>query len=321
MNLFRSVRAVTEASDTGTGPIDWQAVGEAAKAGVDPGSLDLSAAEEAGYAADVREARERLQSVGGVEFDLPRTIEVQSRHHWIDANVRTFRRVMRPFEEHGPTVLPGVTRVINTGSMAFMLSFLAKNVLGQYDPLLLAEGENAGHELYFVHPNINRTATELDVDYPRFRRWIAFHEVAHAAEFGAAPWLAPYLEQRLEDGIETFTQGGFDREAFHELNVAMTAVEGYAELLMDLAFDDDYADLREKLDARRRQGGPLTKLVRRALGLGLKRRQYERGARFFRTVADARGIKAASAVWDRPENLPTEAELDHPERWLTRVNP
>jgi len=319
MNLFRSVRAVTEASGSGTGPIDWEAVAEAAKAGVEPGDLDLPASEQEAYATDVREARERLRSVGGVEFDLPDSIEIQNRHHWIEANIRTFRRVMRPFEEHGPTVLPGLTRSVNTGSMAFMLSFLAKNVLGQYDPLLLAEADDAGHELYFVHPNIVETAGVLDVDYPRFRRWIAFHEVSHAAEFGAAPWLADYLEERLEEGIETFTEGGFDRQSFHDLNVAMTAVEGYAELLMDRAFDDDYADLRAKLDARRQQGGPLTKLVRRLLGLGLKRRQYERGARFFRTVADARGVEAASAVWERPENLPTENELDHPERWLARV--
>ncbi|MFB6155055.1 MAG: zinc-dependent metalloprotease [Haloferacaceae archaeon] len=321
MNLFRSVRVVTEASGSGSGPIDWEAVAEAAKASVDPGALDLSEAEERGYADDVRDARERLRSVGGVEFDLPRTIEVQNRHHWIDANIRTFERVMRPFEEHSPAVLPGVARAINTGSMAFMLSFLANNVLGQYDPLLLAEGDDVDHELYFVHPNIEKTAATLQVDYPRFRRWIAFHEVSHAAEFGSAPWLAPYLERRLEDGIESFTEGGFDRDSFRELNVAMTAVEGYAELLMDLAFDDDYADLRAKLDARRRQGGPLTKLVRRALGLGLKRRQYERGARFFRTVAEARDVRAASVVWERPENLPTEAELDRPERWLSRVDP
>ena len=101
----------------------------------------------------------------------------------------------------------------------------------------------------------------------------------------------------------------------------MTAVEGYAEMLMDRAFDAEYADLRRKLDARRRGGGPLTKLARRLLGLGMKRRQYERGAEFFGTVADDRGVAAAAAVWDDPANLPTDAEFDDPARWVARVDP
>jgi uncharacterized protein (DUF2342 family) len=319
MNLFRSVRAVTTAS--GTGVIDWDAVAEAAKSATEPGDLTLPAEEREGFAADVRDARTRLQSVAGVEFDLPDTVEVQNRHHWIDANVRTFRRVMAPVEEHGVSVLPGVTRVLNTGTMAVMLSFLGNNVLGQYDPLLLAEADDADHGLYFVRPNILAVAESLDVDYPRFRRWIAFHEVAHAAEFGAAPWLSTHLEQRMEQGIEALADGGVDRQAFRELDTAMTAVEGYAELLMDRAFDDDYSDLRAKLDARRSGGGPLAQLLRRALGLGLKRRQYERGASFFTTVADARGVQAASRVWDHPDNLPTDEELDTPEKWILRVDP
>jgi uncharacterized protein (DUF2342 family) len=320
MNLFRSVRAVAESTGDGTGAIDWEAVAEAAQVSTEAGSLALTAAEREGYAADVRDARTRLRSVGEVDFDLPRTIEIQNRHHWIDANIRTFERVMHPIEEHGATVLPGVTRVVNTGTMAFVLSFLARHVLGQYDPLLLADGDD-DHGLYFVHPNIVRVADLLDVEYPRFRRWIAFHEVAHAAEFGAAPWLSEHLETRMERGLDALAEGSLDREAFEELDVAMTAVEGYAELLMDRAFDDEYADLRAKLDARRQGGGPVARLARRLLGLGLKRRQYERGARFFRSVADARGVAAASHVWDRPENLPTSAELDDPSRWIRRVDP
>jgi uncharacterized protein (DUF2342 family) len=319
MNLYRSVRAVAGSTGDGSGAIDWDAVAEAARASTEAGSLALSPAEREGYAADVRDARRRLRSVGEVQFDVPATIEIQNRHHWIDANIRTFERVMRPIEEHGTTVLPGVTRVVNTGTMAFVLSFLAKHVLGQYDPLLLADDDD--HGLYFVHPNIRRVAGVLDVDYPRFRRWIAFHEVAHAAEFGAAPWLSDHLETRMERGLDALAAGDIDREAFADLDVAMTAVEGYAELLMDRAFDDEYADLREKLDARRQGGGPLARIVRRLLGLGLKRRQYERGARFFRVVADARGVAAASRVWDRPENLPTNDELDDPSRWLRRVDP
>ncbi|SFR59710.1 zinc-dependent metalloprotease [Halogeometricum limi] len=322
MDIFRSVHAVATASGDGdgTGAIDWSAVADAAKNVTDPGDLTLSEADRQGYATDVRDARARLREVGEVEFDVPDAIEVQNRHHWIDANIRTFERVMRPIEERGRVALPGVTRVVNTGTMAFMLSFLGKNVLGQYDPLLLAEGDEA-HGLYFVHPNIVKAAESLDVDLPRFRRWIAFHEVSHAAEFGAAPWLSDHLETRMQDGLDALADGEFDRDAFSDLDTAMTAVEGYAELLMDRAFDEEYEDLRAKLDARRRGGGPVARIARRLLGLGMKRRQYERGAKFFETVADERGVGAASVVWEKPENLPTEAEIENPWKWISRVNP
>ena len=315
MNLFRSAQAVADADNGGI--IDWGSVAEAAKASTPAGDLTLSSEEQTGFRADVRDARDRLRAAGGIEFALPETVEIQHRHHWIDANIETFRRVVDPLEPSA-TVLPGVSRTVNTGTMAVTLGFLSRNVLGQYDPLLLADG---GHALYFVRPNIRRVADELGVDYPRFRRWIAFHEVAHAAEFGVAPWLPDYLESRMQDSVTAISAGDLDQATFEELTAAMTAVEGYAELLMDRAFDEEYADLRAKLDARRGSGGPLKRLMSRLLGLGLKRDQYERGARFFETVADARGLEAASVVWERPEHLPTDAELAEPIQWLDRVDP
>ncbi len=339
MDILRSLRAVSEAS--GPGVVDWDRATAAAKASTDPGSLALTAGERADYAADVRDARTRLREVAGIDFEVPDEIEVQNRHHWIDASVGTFENVMRPIEAAatgqregpdtgplaGPTGGPAagfsrdLSRIANTGSMAFTLGFLARNVLGQYDPLLLADEPDADHGLYFVHPNIVAVAASLDVAYPRFRRWIAFHEVTHAAEFGAAPWLPEYLESRVERGVDELTAGTLDRESFAELQTAMTAVEGYAEVLMDRAFDDEYVDLRRKLDERRGGGGPVRRIASRLLGLGLKRRQYERGAAFFRHVADARGIEAAGTVWEQPANLPTSAEIEDPEAWLVRVDP
>ena len=335
MSLYQSVRAVANARGGETEWIDWRATAEAAKQARDQGVLTLDDAERRAYATDVRDARSRLRTVGGLEFDIPQTIEVQNRHHWIDANIKTFERMLDPIDIatlvddtnalNGPSGY--ATRMVNTGSMAAALAFLSGNVLGQYDPQLLSqttdtiETNENNHELYFVHPNIVDVAAELDVEYPRFRRWIAFHEVAHAAEFGAAPWLRTHIEDRIESGLEALTGGRLDRSAFSDVDIVMTAVEGYAELLMDRAFDEEYADLRAKLDARRGGGGPVAQLFRRLLGLGVKERQYERGAQFFETIADQRGVKAAATVWEDPRYLPDESELDNPQYWIDRVNP
>jgi uncharacterized protein (DUF2342 family) len=314
MSLYRSVQAVTGAS--GDGPIDWAAVAEAAKAATSPGDVDLPAQEREAYARDVREARDRVREVTALDFDLPERVEIQHRHHWVDANIATFERLMAPVQSQAEYI-PGVARVVNTGSMAFVLSFLSRNVLGQYDPLLLADNDD--HALYFVRPNIQRVADELPAPYDRFRRWIVFHEVAHAAEFGAAPWLPDHLESEMTEAVEKLAEGTLDRDSLGQLDTTMTAVEGYAELVMDRAFDEEYADLRDALDARRQGRGPLQRLVRRLLGLGMKRRQYERGKDFFEAVVEATDIETAGRVWESPETLPTAAELDEPERWLARV--
>jgi uncharacterized protein (DUF2342 family) len=314
MSFYRSVRAVTGAS--GDGPVDWTAVGDAAKAATDSGDIAVSAEEQAAYADDVRDARDRIRRVAALDFDLPGAIEIQSRHHWIDANIATFERVMAPIESRAEYI-PGVARMVNTGSMTLALSFLSNNVLGQYDPLLLADNDD--HKLYFVRPNIQRVAESLDVPYPRFRRWIAFHEVTHAAEFGAAPWLPDHLETTMQEAIEKLSSGTIDRSQLGDLDTAMTAIEGYAELVMDEAFDGEYADLRRKLDERRSGRGPLQQLIRRVLGLNMKRRQYERGKEFFEAVVDARDIETAGLVWQSPETLPSDEELDDPSMWLARV--
>jgi uncharacterized protein (DUF2342 family) len=314
MSLYRSVRAVTGA--TGDGPIDWAAVAEAAKTATDPGDLDVSAAEQEAYAEDVRAARDRVQTVTAIDFPLPEQIEIQHRHHWIDANIETFERVMSPLEDQ-TAAMPGLARIVNTGSMAFALTFLSRHVMGQYDPLLLADSND--HALYFVRPNIKRAASQLDAPYDRFRRWIAFHEVTHAAEFGSAPWLSTHLETVMEDAIEKLAAGNLDRDAMSTLNTTMTAVEGYAELVMDQAFDEEYDDLRRKLDARRQGRGPFERLVRRLLGLSVKRQQYERGKEFFEGVVDRRDIETAGRVWEGPEMLPTDDELDDPAAWIRRI--
>lgn len=313
VDLYRSLEAIAAASGDGT--VDWSAVAEAAKAATEPGPLALRPGEQEGFASDVRDARAAVRAASGLSFDVPQTVEVHNRHHWIDANVPTFEAVMAPLEER-QVAFPGILRRANTATMATLLSFLADHVLGQYDPVLLAEGD---HALYFVRPNIVRVAEELAVEDDRFRRWIAFHEVTHAAEFSAAPWLSDYLEDRLEGVIEVLAAGRLDREAFRDLDIAMTAVEGYAEFVLDRAFDQGATELRRKVDARRQNRGPIADFLGRLFGLGLKRRQYERGKAFFDEIARLADDGAAGTVWASADHLPTCSELDNPDRWLRRT--
>ena len=55
------------------------------------------------------------------------------------------------------------------------------------------------------------------------------------------------------------------------------------------------------------------------LGLDAKMAQYRDGAKFVRGVVDKTGMAEFNAIWERPENLPTKAEIADPSAWVSRV--
>jgi len=102
----------------------------------------------------------------------------------------------------------------------------------------------------------------------------------------------------------------------------MALVEGYAEHVMDAvgeALLPDLDKLRAGLERLRRERSGLFKLFERLIGLELKLRQYEQGKKFCDAVVAEGGIAALNRAWERPEALPTLADLDDPSGWLART--
>lgn len=313
MGLYESLRAIRGAS--GDSLVDWEAAAAAATASTPRGELSLSDNGLAAYRADIRTATAAVEGVVEGDVHLPDRVEVLDRHHWIERTANSFERMVEPIIPASPT--PDAARSINTSTASFTLAVLGRRVVGQFEPGLFGTADDRA--LYVVHPNVLHMADELDVPVDPFRRWVLHHEVSHAAEFDLAPWLTGYLEERIERAIGSLAHARFDRDALRELTVAMTVVEGFAELLMDEAIDEDVEFLRDRLEARRAGLGPLTQLIDWVLGITAKRRQYELGRAFFLDVSERRDLATTLTVWESPEHLPTADELDDPEAWLERV--
>jgi len=79
------------------------------------------------------------------------------------------------------------------------------------------------------------------------------------------------------------------------------------------------ASIRRKFNKRRTGTGSLDRVLRRLLGLDAKMAQYRDGAVFVRRVVDRVGMADFNAVWERPENLPSKAEIADPSGWVSRV--
>ena len=102
----------------------------------------------------------------------------------------------------------------------------------------------------------------------------------------------------------------------------MSLLEGHADVVMDGVGPQvigSVADIRRKFDQRRQGVGVLDRFLRRMLGLDAKMAQYRDGARFVRAVVDKVGMADFNAVWERPEQLPSKAEIAEPEAWIDRV--
>ena len=237
------------------------------------------------------------------------------------------------------------------GAVAGLLS---QRVLGQYDIALL--GEERPPRLLLVAPNITELERVLRVDGEELARWVAIHELTHAVQFGAAGWLRSYLGSRLEELIGRSQLKLDPREALallrpqglvsllgrlrrgellriavgerrwpvlQQVQAAMSLIEGHAEHVMDAVGEEllpSLRKLRAALERRRRERRPPPwRLLEKALGLELKLRQYELGRRFCDGVAKRSGPQRLALAFAAPENLPTPAELERPERWLARV--
>jgi coenzyme F420 biosynthesis associated uncharacterized protein len=239
-----------------------------------------------------------------------------------------------------------------------LLGYLATRVLGQFEllgPPRPAGGEQAPGRLTLVAPNIVAAERAMDVDAGDFRLWVCLHEVTHRTQFAAAPWLHAHVQDLLRDfllateldaaallarlrkvlsGLVDAARGRSDvsiielvqtpeqRAILDRLTGLMSLLEGHADYVMDLAGRNavpSVVTIRARFDRRRHDAGPVSRLLRRIIGLEMKLKQYAEGAQFVRAVVDAVGMPGLNEVWSGPEMLPGIAEIRQPKLWLDRT--
>jgi putative hydrolase len=131
------------------------------------------------------------------------------------------------------------------------------------------------------------------------------------------------LREALRGELAQALVGPQQAAILDELQATMAVIEGYAEHVMDAAAsgDDGLEGLRNRMDERRARRSGVGDVIARALGLGMKLRQYELGKAWSDTVAADAGIEGLNRVWAEPAALPSLAELERPADWLARVAP
>ena len=251
-------------------------------------------------------------------------------------------------------VAAATNRLVTTGQVGVLLGYLGSRVLGQYDVALLSAEQEPGRLLY-VEENIRATARQVDVPVDDFRLWVALHETTHAFELEAHPWLRPYIRGRMERQVALFARetrrfqrrglahlarrwrtaaaegsirgflGPEQRQLFKETQLVMSLMEGFSDWVMDEVGAEllpDVEAIRRRFEARRRQRRRVVdRLMARITGMDIKLEQYRRGERFVSGVYRVGGSAAIEHLWDGPETLPSDQEMDDPAMWVRRVVP
>ena len=259
------------------GPVDWHLARRVAvrASGREPFAESyLAHSLQRDFDEATAEAEELVAEATGLRsLDGPARARVTDRAGWVDANVGSFQRLLRPLtdklEARTGAVMGAVASRVAGLEVGFLLGWMAGRVLGQYD-LLVVDEEDREHQdlVYYVGPNV--LALEKRFAFPprEFRLWLALHEVTHRAQFTGVPWLRQhYLDlvhqtldavepdpkqlidaiarivEELRKGRGALAEGGLatlfaspkQREVLDKIGGLMSLLEGHGDVTMDRA--------------------------------------------------------------------------------------
>ena len=324
--------------------VDWDEVKRTATSRMGGATLDRAtlAAAASGYRSLAGKLESQLLNFVG---PLPRgeampKFEAIDRAGWVDLNLTILRRVVDPVLEAGRMPNSLVVEVGKAGVdryVGYMLAFLGSRVLGQYDPQLMAAEPIGAEGLYLVEPNVVAWQQHANLPDEDLRRWLILHEMTHAWQFAAHPWLRRYMEESMQELIETVTTKGpavtrlaafagvlpAQWRVMRKVQSTMSVVEGYSNLVMNQlgrkllpGFDRLEQAYRERSDSK----NGLEVLIWKLTGLDLKLQQYKRGEAFCQAIYDQHGMQTLNRVWEGPEMMPTLRELANPPAWYHRTS-
>jgi coenzyme F420 biosynthesis associated uncharacterized protein len=352
--------------------IDWEQAGEIAVLVAQTEGEDGPPPDEAvrrDFESMLKRSEELVGEYSRLEAREPiGPLFVFNRADWIKANLGSFKLIFQPLAEgYGKTLnrleeqrnkplrlSRRFTHGLLTAQLGMVIGYLARNVLGQFD-LGLPRLEDGG-KLYIVYPNMLKAENKMRLVPQDFRLWITLHEVTHAFEFAANPWLREYMKDlmdryfrsvslrleemslRLRPGElrdskrlnEIINQGGLmsivhspeQMEILSGIQAFMSLVEGYSNLIMDMAGKETIPSFREMSMAfrhRRDYKSGAERFVERMLGFDLKLQQYQVGELFCKEVVEKKGLDFLNLAWKRQENLPTAEEIRHAFLWIERM--
>ena len=212
----------------------------------------------------------------GLGGELPPPVaEPLDRGQWVEANLATLRRILRPLAEKVaerkawkaagpvPTAMRTSTRAIAGAQAGTLLGYVGQRVLGQYDLPVPGPDQAAGDgdalpvpvhgegTVWYVVPNIVATERRHRFRPADFRLWIALHETAHRRQFRGVAWLPGHIQGLLDDYLGSVE---VDDEALKRVGqrlqgVARRAIAGERIDLLDLLVNPEQRAIVDRVQS------------------------------------------------------------------------
>jgi putative hydrolase len=258
-------------------------------------------------------------------------------------------------EEVNPmgTVMGQIAPLLLGMQAGSLVGQVARESMGRYDPPIPRDDD--GH-IFFVGANIERVASEYNIEVSTFRKWLALHDVSRHIVMATHPWVGRYrrslfielvdsieidasdLERRLADlqtrGPEALQEGLGGAEmlpivqtprhqgALDRLRAFVAVLDGYAQHASGAVMETLVGDATRIEEGMHRRAASPTEgegMLEAMLGISFDRALEQSGATFAAAVVELRNMDALNRVWEAPDNLPTIAEIKDPFAWMERV--
>jgi coenzyme F420 biosynthesis associated uncharacterized protein len=259
--------------------VDWQLAARVGRRVAGGSELPARAAWSRQFTELSTTADRAVAEFTGLGGELPPPVaEPLDRGEWVEANLATLRRVLRPlavkvaerkaWKATGPVpaAMRTSTRAIAGAQAGTLLGYVGQRVLGQYDlplpgpdqaasangdapPLpVKAHGEGT---VWYVVPNIVATERRHRFRPGDFRLWIALHETAHRRQFRGVPWLPGHMQGLLDEYLGSVE---VDDEAVKRLTqrlqgLARRAIAGEKIELLDLLVTPEQKVIVDRIQA------------------------------------------------------------------------
>jgi coenzyme F420 biosynthesis associated uncharacterized protein len=258
--------------------VDWQLAARVGRRVAGGEALPARAAWSRQFTELSTTADRAVAEFTGLGGELPPPVaEPLDRGQWVEANLATLRRILRPLAEKVaerkawkatgpvPAAMRTSTRAIAGAQAGTLLGYVGQRVLGQYDlPMpgpdqtasangaaalpVKARGEGT---VWYVVPNIVATERRHRFRPADFRLWIALHETTHRRQFRGVPWLPGHLQGLLDEYLGSVE---VDDEALKRLSqrlqgLARRVIAGEKIELLDLLVTPEQRTIVDRVQA------------------------------------------------------------------------
>ena len=208
----------------------------------------------------------------------------------------------------------------------------------------------------FITQNITEFVKGLDLgpDSDQVYIYLVLREMAHTRLFKHSKWLREKVVAQIREyasGISVDTgrmeelSEGFDPENPEEIRIALESGAFLAETSQEqqqalerietnLALIEGWVDavtteaakrlpkgeaIREAIRRRRATGGPAERTFQTLVGLSLRPKRMREASELWQKIGEAVGNEKRDSLWDHPDLLPTDKDIDEPERFVARL--